>query len=314
MIPFNPKELPTKKLKELFSKLEESGYYFKKEGPDQLVKLRKNSGDISPLVKLFGLGLSILDSEVLMNKDLRSLLIESDGQLKSPFSITSEDNGSLHIHDHWPPKETDDYIHLGQESFQLKTELDAHQDELKGKLVLDLGCGQGVLSLAAATHGAEVLGLDCSKRSIELAELMKGFYKLSTLKFIQSTIGDGNHALNSVRDFQQGRPLDLIVFNPPLVVSHSEQKVTYRDGGNLGVEILFLFLNFIKTIDSFNEIWFICGDPEVGGKRIVHSHLKKEAIFSITERRILKERFNQDLIHGTSITNIELVMYKLKKR
>lgn len=311
---FNPKSLQPSKLKDLFSNLEQSGYYFKKEGPNQLVKLRKNAEGLSPLVKLFGLGLPVLKSEINISKELSSLLLDFDDHFKSPFSITTEDNGSLHIHDHWPPKENDDYIHLGQDSFQLKNELDRFQSELKDKLVLDLGCGQGVLSLAAATHGAEVLGLDCSKRSIELAEIMKKFYDFNNLSFHESIIGSGNHSLNTVREFQKGREIDLIVFNPPLVVSHSAEKVTYRDGGDMGVEILFLFLNFIKTIESFKEVWFICGDPEVGGKRVVQSQLKKESYFSVNERRVLKERFNQELIHNTSITNIELVIYKLKKR
>jgi hypothetical protein len=30
------------------------------------------------------------------------------------------------------------------------------------------------------------------------------------------------------------------------------------------------------------------------------------------ERRVIKERFNQELIHGSPITNIELVMYKIR--
>jgi 2-polyprenyl-3-methyl-5-hydroxy-6-metoxy-1,4-benzoquinol methylase len=225
MTSFNLNELNLEKMNHLFQELESTGYYFKKEDPTQIMRFRKNSNQLSPLVKLFGLGLPVKKDEISLSET-----VESEHGLFSPFSISSEDNGSLHLHDHWPPKEDSDYIHLGQESFYLKKELDVISEELKDRLVLDLGCGQGLLAHTAASHKAKVLGLDCSERSIQLANLFSRIYNLQKLEFIQSTIGQGSHSLNAVRKFQNGQKIDLIVFNPPLVVSHSDQKITYRDG------------------------------------------------------------------------------------
>jgi SAM-dependent methyltransferase len=309
MIKFSPKNLSREKMQNLLSELQATGYFFKKENPTQLVRCRKDAS-LPPLVKLFGLGLPVLKNEVTIPESLLSELIEDDGLIISPFSISSSDNGELHLHDHWPPSLADDYIHLGQESFYLKEEINAVGHGLKNKLVLDLGCGQGLLGMTASDYGARVLGIDCSARSIELAVFLTKM-KNNSARFVESTIGKGNHSLNEVTSFQKDEPLDLIVFNPPLVVSHSEDKVIYRDGGEDGTEILFLFLNFIKFLD-FKEAWFICGDPLIQGKRKVLTQLKKESQFLISERRVLKEKFNQDQLQGSLIKNIELTLYKIR--
>ena len=41
---------------------------------------------------------------------------------------------------------------------------------LKGKKILDLGCGMGLLANKLALHGARVLGVDQSKNLIDLAQ------------------------------------------------------------------------------------------------------------------------------------------------
>ena len=44
---------------------------------------------------------------------------------------------------------------------------------LKGKRVLDVGCGGGILSESMARRGAEVLGIDLADKSLKVAELHK---------------------------------------------------------------------------------------------------------------------------------------------
>lgn len=44
---------------------------------------------------------------------------------------------------------------------------------LKGKRVLDVGCGGGILSESMARRGAEVLGIDLAEKSLKVAELHK---------------------------------------------------------------------------------------------------------------------------------------------
>ncbi|MBN9427982.1 MAG: bifunctional 2-polyprenyl-6-hydroxyphenol methylase/3-demethylubiquinol 3-O-methyltransferase UbiG [Burkholderiales bacterium] len=42
---------------------------------------------------------------------------------------------------------------------------------LAGRRVIDVGCGGGILAEAMATRGAQVLGIDLAKRSLQVAEL-----------------------------------------------------------------------------------------------------------------------------------------------
>ena len=43
--------------------------------------------------------------------------------------------------------------------------------ELKGKRVLDVGCGGGILADAMARSGADVLGIDLSTKALRVAQL-----------------------------------------------------------------------------------------------------------------------------------------------
>ena len=52
-------------------------------------------------------------------------------------------------------------------------------DDVKGKTVLDVGCGDGALTYRIAKKGAEVIGLDNSKEGIELAKEIFNKKKIS---------------------------------------------------------------------------------------------------------------------------------------
>ncbi|MCP2041389.1 2-polyprenyl-6-hydroxyphenyl methylase/3-demethylubiquinone-9 3-methyltransferase [Neisseria sp. HSC-16F19] len=43
--------------------------------------------------------------------------------------------------------------------------------DIKGKTVLDVGCGGGILTEAMARHGAEATGIDMAKKSLKIAKL-----------------------------------------------------------------------------------------------------------------------------------------------
>lgn len=55
--------------------------------------------------------------------------------------------------------------------------------DLKGKKVLDVGCGSGVFVVEFVKKGATVVGIDYSKKMIELAEIETVKYKLPKNKF-----------------------------------------------------------------------------------------------------------------------------------
>jgi 2-polyprenyl-6-hydroxyphenyl methylase/3-demethylubiquinone-9 3-methyltransferase len=54
---------------------------------------------------------------------------------------------------------------------------------LKGKRVLDVGCGGGILSESMAQRGAEVLGIDLAEKSLKVAELHRLETGVSNLNY-----------------------------------------------------------------------------------------------------------------------------------
>lgn len=63
--------------------------------------------------------------------------------------------------------------------------LDLIGDEIKEKKVLDIGCGDGVLSYLLAKAGANVIGIDVSKEALEFAK--EKCKNLKSLKFLEAS-------------------------------------------------------------------------------------------------------------------------------
>lgn len=119
---------------------------------------------------------------------------------------------------------------------------------LKGKRILDIGCGSGDTSLVLAAHGARVLGIDISPKAIESARRRAGKHKFSNLlefacapleKFVESRqerydIICGNailhHLLPVLGDFlsqakKLAHPNTQFVFMEPVATSPFLRKV-----------------------------------------------------------------------------------------
>jgi 2-polyprenyl-6-hydroxyphenyl methylase/3-demethylubiquinone-9 3-methyltransferase len=47
------------------------------------------------------------------------------------------------------------------------------ESPLKGKRILDVGCGAGIVSMALCRLGATVVGLDATEKAIETGQKMK---------------------------------------------------------------------------------------------------------------------------------------------
>jgi SAM-dependent methyltransferase len=86
--------------------------------------------------------------------------------------------------------------------------------------VLDIGVGSGVQSLLASRHARRVVGVDVNERALRYAELN---LRLNRVEHVVLRLGDVFEAV-------QGETFDLILSNPPYVVS-PESHYAFRDSG-----------------------------------------------------------------------------------
>ena len=89
--------------------------------------------------------------------------------------------------------------------------------------VLDVGTGGGVHAILAASHSGHVVGSDINRRGLGMARLAAQLNGVTNVEFREG----------SWYDPAQGEKFDLIVSNPPFVVS-PEHRYLYRDGGMRG--------------------------------------------------------------------------------
>ncbi|KAJ2779043.1 hypothetical protein GGI15_003999 [Coemansia interrupta] len=111
--------------------------------------------------------------------------------------------------------------------------------DIDGKSVVDLGCGCGMLSIAAAMMGAKsVLGIDVDEDALEIAQENIGEFELDdTVDLVKASLcaeaagsGDERLALNEDLVLPMQRKFDTAVLNPPFGTKP----------GNKGIDLLFL--------------------------------------------------------------------------
>lgn len=302
---------------DVFSALDRAAYYWEPLTPDRFLKARKNFTQFRPIERVFGLGLT---------ESVEALA--SDGlpenpkfkTLSSPFSISRTQELGFLVHDFWPPKVGEDFIHIGPESFHLVREFEKEKSRLSKASVLDMGCSSGVLSFAASKFGAEVLGVDISPRSIKAAtntvKIKSKELKLSNppLFFCKDVLSEDFRSWVSMFE-----AFDFCVFNPPLAVSVAGDSRPHRDGGKFGIEIPLQFLDEASRVLKKNgEAWFIIGNPIVKGKSVFDEKLKSKKEWKPVTKKTLEPYFNQAvaLDHGykkLGIDRIDLELWKLKK-
>lgn len=296
----------------LFSELSSAGYGWTAKTPDQLLSLRKNPGNLRPLDRFLGLALPV-SAEELLADGLSSETIAFLGSAP-PFAVSSDTAGGYLIHDHWPPRPeaAGEYVHLGSESFYLAREIQKNLELFRGKKVLDLGGGSGILSFFASTASMRVL-IDSSSRAIDFSGMTADARGIQNIEFVNARIGDDAARAIVRSDF------DLAVFNPPLAVPSGEDARPHRDGGKYGIEVPLLFLDFASGhLKPGGEAWFICGNPIVRGKPLFLDELDSRAEWALLESRCLEPYFNQSVArkHGyaeQSIARIELLLVKVKR-
>jgi len=115
---------------------------------------------------------------------------------------------------------------------------------LKGKKILDMGTGSGILAITAAKNGGDVTAVDISPEALKAAEKNAKRQNVK-IKFILSDLFE-----NIAEKY------DLIIFNPPYVPENEfDEKVgTSRiySGGKSGREVLERFIKDVKRFLSEN--------------------------------------------------------------
>ena len=105
--------------------------------------------------------------------------------------------------------------------------------DLKGKKVLDIGTGSGILSLVCAREAEHVLGVDINSEAIEIARENAEKNEFNNVTFLKSDL-----FVNVEEKF------DLIVFNPPYLPEDEENDLQGSETWNGGE-------NGRKVIDKF---------------------------------------------------------------
>ncbi|MBI2173061.1 MAG: methyltransferase [Candidatus Aenigmarchaeota archaeon] len=121
-----------------------------------------------------------------------------------------------------------------EDSFLLADAVEAL--EMKGKNILDMGCGSGFLSLLCASKGAHVTAADVTEDAVEAT---KANAQANGLK-VNAVVSD---LLQNV----SGR-FDFIIFNPPYLPRGEDEEghVTYT-GGATGREVIERFITQCGT-------------------------------------------------------------------
>ena len=126
--------------------------------------------------------------------------------------------------------------------------------DVKGKTVLEIGCGSGFLSVLLAKKGASVTAVDISEEAVE------------TTKTNAETNGTKITILKSDLFSSVGGKFGLIVFNPPyLPVEDGETDFTYA-GGLSGRETIERFVSGVKDYLLPNGIVLIVISSLTGEK------------------------------------------------
>ena len=88
------------------------------------------------------------------------------------------------------------------------------------KRTLDIGSGTGVLSFLAASHSAQVIGVDCNPRAVAVSRFNAALNHFEHVDFVEG------QSFQPVAD----QKFDHIISNPPFMIS-PEVRYTFRDAG-----------------------------------------------------------------------------------
>ncbi len=295
-------------LEEVFNLLKSAGYYFQPQSPNSILRMRKQPEIETELIKVFGLnrldGLNRLE----LKKETKEKI------LNEPFSVTCGLSGEYFVHSHWPPQKENaqNYIHIGPETYFLANQIIDSTENFEN--VIDLGCSSGVLAFSISKKAKYIFGLDLSQNAIQTANLLKEIYNVNNVDFAQHKI-EKNEVINPK---YKGK-FDLAVFNPPLAIPEEGNSFPHRDGGNLGIEMPLMFIDYAaQALKPNGQMWFLIANPIVGGKKQFDIELSKRNKLKVIESSVIEKHFNQAVFkahkyESLGIERIELSIMKIKK-
>jgi len=143
---------------------------------------------------------------------------------------------------------------------------------LRGKIVLDLGTGSGILGLVCAEMGAQVTVADIEDSALTAAASAARKLNLT----IQTT-------RSNIFSNIPGR-FDIVLFNPPYLPSRGIMDSTV-DGGSGGRELVNRFLDELPIHLNENGFAFLLVSSLTGPRAIIDEHQKLD--FSVVLSRSL---------------------------
>ncbi|KAG7272345.1 hypothetical protein CRUP_011593 [Coryphaenoides rupestris] len=90
-------------------------------------------------------------------------------------------------------------------------------DDIEGKLIADLGCGCGVLSIGAAMLGAGLcVGFDIDKDALDIAQTNTEEFEISNIDLLQCDL--------CALEVGFAQKFDTVIMNPPFGTKHNQGK------------------------------------------------------------------------------------------
>ncbi len=176
--------------------------------------------------------------------------------------------------------------------------IDKNKELFKGKKVLDMGTGSGILGLRTADLGASVVAVDINPKAIEyVKERIKNIKMKGKKVRVQPRVSD---LFSSIR---KNEVFDIILFNPPYlprIKGEDKELQTAISGGKHGYEIIERFMSMVN--EHLKNDGFIL---------LVFSSLTKK---QVVDEIIIKYGFDFELLRTKSFDFETLYLYKIKKQ